>query len=408
MRATHTNILTDRRGRRLKRMSLAQRKVLRQQYEAKMPGWRQPIIGYLVSVLLVALSMFATNLLSSALGHFYFPGAFPILVVLFVAIVWGVGPSLLALFLSAFLIDYFMVPSTDLFDIQRWMDGTQLAPFLVSGLTIAVITAQRERERLKTLAAEQELQAYADELETINQKLEDADQMKDRFLSIASHELKTPITTIRGQAQLAQRRLSKQKPFPNELTADLEGIQLALTRINDQTGRLTSLIDELLDISSIRNGKAELRKRKCDLREICREVVEDQRLLTGRTILLEMPPDPVNISLDRDRISQVFVNLVSNAVKYSPEEKPIEVCIHQEREDVRIQVRDHGKGIRKDQQKHIFETFYRTPDAQSSTKQGLGLGLAISKEIVERHAGQIWCESEHGAGSTFIVELPRR
>jgi len=409
MRATHTDIQIDRRGRRLKHMSLAQRKVLRQQYEAKMPGWRQPIIGYLVSILLVALSMFASNLLSNALGHFYFPGAFPILVVLFVAIVWGVGPSLLALFLSAFWIDYTLVPSADLFDIQRWMDGAQLGPFLISGLTIAVITAQRERERLKTLAAEQELQAYADELETINQKLEDANQMKDRFLSIASHELKTPITTIRGQAQLAQRRLSKQKkPFPDELAVDLEGIQLALTRINDQTGRLTSLIDELLDISSIRNGKVELRKRKCDLREICREVVEDQRLLSGRTILLEMPTDPVNISVDRDQISQVFVNLVSNAVKYSPEEKPIEVCIHQEREDVRIQVKDHGKGIRKDQQKHIFETFYRTPDAQSSTKQGLGLGLAISKEIVERHAGQIWCESEPGVGSTFVVELPRR
>ncbi len=408
MRATHTDIHIDRRGRRLKRMSLAQRKILRQQYEAKMPGWRQPIIGYLVSILLVALAMFATNLLRSALGNFYFPGAFPILAVLFVAIIWGVGPSLLALFLSAFLIDYSLVPSNDLFDIQRWMDGTQLAPFLISGLTIAVITAQRERERLKTLAAEQELQAYADELETINHKLEDASQMKDRFLSIASHELKTPITTIRGQAQLAQRRLSKQKEFPTELATEMEGVQLALTRINDQTGRLNSLIDELLDISSIRNGKVELRKRKCDLREICREVVEDQRLLTGRIILLEMPPDPVNLSIDRDRMSQVFVNLVSNAVKYSPEGKSIEVCVHQEREDVRIQVRDHGKGIRKDQQKHIFETFYRTPDAQASTKQGLGLGLAISKEIVERHAGQIWCESERGEGSTFFVELPHR
>jgi signal transduction histidine kinase len=373
-----------------------------------MPGWRRPIIGYLVSILLVALAMFATSMLKYALGEFYFPAAFPILVVLFVAIVWGVGPSLLALFLSAFLIDYSLVPSNDLFDIQRWMDGTQLAPFLVSGLTIAVITAQRERERLKTLAAEQELQAYADDLETINQKLEDADQMKDRFLSIASHELKTPITTIRGQAQLAQRRLSKQKPFPDELTPDLEGVQLSLTRINDQTVRLTSLIDELLDISSIRNGKVELRKRKCDLRDICKEVVDDQRLLTGRTIQLEMPPDPVNLSIDRDRMSQVLVNLVSNAVKYSPENKPIEVCVHQDQEGTRIQVKDHGKGIRKDQQKHIFETFYRTPDAQASSKQGLGLGLAISKEIIERHAGEIWCESQPGEGSTFFVALPRR
>jgi signal transduction histidine kinase len=384
-------------------MSLAQRKILRQQYEAKMPGWRQPIMGYLVSILLVALAVAATSMLKNVLGDFYFPGALLILAVLFVAIIWGVGPSLLALFLSTILLDYSIMSPTDLFNIQRWMDGVQLVPFIVSGLTVAIITAQRERERLKTLAAEQELQAYAEELETINHKLEDANQMKDRFLSIASHELKTPITIIRGQAQLAHRRLSKQKTLPT----DLEGVPLALDRINSQTGRLTALIDELLDVSSMRNGKAELRKRKGDLREICRETVEDQRLLTGRSILLEMPPDPINLSTDRDRISQVLVNLVSNAVKYSPEEKPIEVCVHQQREDVLIQVRDHGKGIRKDQQTRIFETFYRTPDAQASAKQGLGLGLAISKEIVERHGGQIWCESERGDGSTFFVALPR-
>jgi signal transduction histidine kinase len=228
--------------------------------------------------------------------------------------------------------------------------------------------------------------------------------MKDRFLSIASHELKTPITTIRGQAQLALRRLSKQRSLPD----DLEGVQTALERINDQTSRLTSLIDELLDVSSIRNGKAELRKRRTDLRDICREVVEDQRLLSGRSILLDMPSVPVKLSIDGDRIAQVLVNLVSNAVKYSPEESVVEVCVQQEQDGVLVQVRDHGKGIPEDQQAQIFETFYRTPDAEASTKQGLGLGLAISREIVERHEGQIWCESQPGKGSSFFVKLPLR
>ncbi|MBO0796908.1 MAG: DUF4118 domain-containing protein [Ktedonobacteraceae bacterium] len=402
MKATRTNTYIDSRGRRLKRMSLEQRKALRRQYEAKMPGWRLPIVGYLVSILLVALALVATEMLNGMLGSFYFPGALLVLAVLIVATFWGVGPSLFTLLLSAVLLEYnFALPLWQL-TTKNWMDGLQLLPFVVSGLTVALITAQRERARLKTLIAEQELQDYAQELETINSKLEDANQTKDRFLSIASHELKTPITSIRGQAQLAHRRLSKQKSLPDEL----EAVQTALERINNQTTRLTSLIDELLDVSSIRNGKAELRKRRCDLREVCREVVEDQRLLTDRSILMEMPPDPVNLSIDQDRISQVLVNLVSNAVKYSPEEKPVEVCMQQQPEDVLVCVRDHGKGIPQDQQKRIFETFYRTPDAEASTRQGLGLGLAISKEIVERHNGQIWCESEPGKGSTFFVKLP--
>jgi signal transduction histidine kinase len=402
--ATHTNTYIDSRGRRLKRMSLEQRKALRRQYEAKMPGWRLPIVGYFVSILLVALALMATAMLQGMLGNFYFSGALLVLAVLIVATFWGVGPSLFTLLLSAVLLEYNFTLPPDQLATKNWMDALQLLPFVISGLTVALITAQRERARLKTLVAEQELQEYAQELEAINSKLEDASQTKDRFLSIASHELKTPITTIRGQAQLAHRRLRKQKALSDEL----EVVQTALERINDQTTRLTSLIDELLDVSSIRNGKVELRKRRCDLREICREVVEDQRLLTGRFILLEMPPDPVELSIDRDRISQVLVNLISNAVKYSPEEKPVEVCVQHLPEDVLVRVCDYGKGIAKNQQKRIFETFYRTPDAQASTKQGLGLGLAISKEIVERHKGQIWCESEPGKGSTFFVKLPCR
>jgi len=404
MRATHTDIYVDGRGRRLERISLAQRKALHRQYKAKIPAWRQPLIGYIASVPLVALAIFTTSTLRGVLGDFHFPSALLILAVLIVATVWGVGPSLFTLLLSAVLLEYNFTLPPDQLLIRNWVDGLQLLPFLVSGMIVAIITAQRERARLKTLLAEQELQEYAQELEEINRKLEDASQMKDRFLSIASHELKTPITTIRGQAQLALRRLSKRK----SLSDDLEVAQAALGRINDQTSRLTSLIDELLDVSSIRNGKAELRKRRIDLRDICREVVEDQRLLTGRSILLEMPVEPVKLSIDSDRISQVLVNLVSNAVKYSPEEAVVEVCVQQEREGVLICVRDHGKGIPEDQQAQIFETFYRTPDAQASTKQGLGLGLSISREIVERHEGKIWCESQPGKGSTFFVKLPLR
>ena len=114
----------------------------------------------------------------------------------------------------------------------------------------------------------------------------------------------------------------------------------------------------------------------------------------------------VVVDTDCERIAQVIVNLVSNAVKYSPEGSPVEVRVGTHEAMAHIEVQDHGKGIRKEQQEHIFDTFYRTPDAQASSKFGLGLGLSICKDIVERHGGRIWCESAPGKGSTFLVDLP--
>src|SRR6266700_1561035 len=404
MRATQSEVLFDRRGRRIRRLSLEQRVELRKRYAAEIPGWRRPLIGYVISVPLVAITIWTTLMLRMIMkGFFLFPGSLAVLSVLFVALFWGVGPSLFAIILNTALLSYFFIPApNNQVSIVTYEGMVQLMPFVVTGLITALITAQRERERLKTLAAEQELQAYAMELEEANGKLEEANQTKDRFMSIASHELKTPITTIRGQAQLALRRLARQQ----ESSADLESVHTSLERINEQTGRLTSLIDELMDVSSIRAGKAQLHKRRHDLNVISREVAEDQHLLTGRPILIDISPNPVKAQVDGDRISQVLVNLISNAVKYSPERSPVEITINQDNAQAIIMVRDHGKGIPKEQQERIFETFYRTQDAQSSLKEGLGLGLAISKEIVERHNGRIWVESAPDQGSTFFVELP--
>ncbi|MBV9228515.1 MAG: HAMP domain-containing histidine kinase, partial [Chloroflexi bacterium] len=374
-------------------------------YVANTPRWRHPLIGYLVSVPIVILCAYSIMYLRDFFAkNFLFPDSVMVLPILLVALFWGVGPALFTLLLSTLALDYEVVPPLGQLNLDSWLNTAQFLPFIISGLAIAIIIAQRERARLNALAAEQELQSYAEHLEEINRKLEDASQMKDRFISIASHELKTPITTIRGQAQLVLRRFQKQQ----EQSSETEYARGALEKINEQTGRLTSLIDDLLDVSSIRAGKIELRKRKYDLRDICREVVEDQRLLTGRSITLDMPSDPVKVDADRDRLSQVIVNLISNAVKYSPENRPVEVVVSGQDRVASLRVRDYGKGIAQDQIERIFETFYRTPEAEASSKRGLGLGLAISKDIVERHGGSIWCESEPKKGSTFCVGLPMR
>ncbi len=394
---------------KLVQMSTRQEAVLKKQYNAEKPFWRRPSLGYLLCIPLVGITILSTLFLISIIPPLYFPSTLMILPVLFSALIWGVGPSLFALVLSTLVIDYFFVPPIGQVHLQTWDDVLQLLPFVLAGLVVAVITAQRESAWFHTLIAEQELHERAEQLEQtnhhleqINQQLKEANQLKDHFISIASHELKTPITTIRGYAQLVLRRLSKQ----HDLNPDMVAISTTLEKINNQTSRITALVDELLDMSSIRTGKAELRKKECDLVDICHDVIEDQRLLSGRDIKLAVETSPITMFIDCDRIAQVIVNLVSNASKYSPEGSPVEVSITHSDETAQVAVRDYGKGITKKQQEYIFESFYRTPEAQSSSKSGLGLGLAISKEIVERHNGRIWCESEPRKGSTFYVEIP--
>lgn len=363
------------------------------------------MIGFLATIPVVGMAVLLVLAVRMILpDDFYFPDMPMVLAVLVVSLFWGVGPALLSVLLGAVALDYIYLPPPGQFDLTTSRGLVEVLPFVVVGFTIAFITAQREAARMRALNAEEEAIQRADELEQVNQRLEQANHLKDQFLSMASHELKTPITTIRGQAQIALRRMSKQ----GDLSKDQATTSEALRKIDEQTQRLNSLVDDLLDLSSIRAGKIGLQLQQCDLVEVCREVIEDQRLLTDRVIELETPGEAVTLRGDCNRLGQVMVNLVGNALKYSAEEQP--VCVRVQRDDTvaLVAVRDYGKGITKDQQKQIFEPFYRTPEAQTSSKRGMGLGLAICKDIVERHGGRIWCDSTPGQGTTFLVELPLR
>jgi signal transduction histidine kinase len=251
-------------------------------------------------------------------------------------------------------------------------------------------------------AIEQSLLDLTQELERKDQELERVTAFEDKFILMASHELKTPMTTILGNAQLLLRRVSKMPELSNELA----GIRTAVERINGQTHHLNTLIDEILDLSSLRAGQTNLQVSVFNLAAMFSEIVEEQQVLTGHTIKLELANAPVMLEADSKRLSQVLVNLLDNAHKYSRIETTIKFSIEQLSEDVLFKVSDSGPGILKDQQPHIFEAFYRAPAVRESTKKGLGLGLTICKEIVERHHGYIWCESALDKGSTFFVRLP--
>jgi signal transduction histidine kinase len=279
-----------------------------------------------------------------------------------------------------------------------------------------LITIQREKAQRRALAAEQRAKRHAEELvetnrvlsqshlhlEQLTSHLQQVNQLKDYFFSRASHELKTPITTIRAQTQLVLRHLARSPQAVSEESS----LSPHLRKVEAQTHRLQALIDDLLDMSSLSSGKISLRLTQHDFRSLCSEVVEDQRALSDRHIELGLPSDPVLLRADCERLTQVLTNLVSNAVKYSPGNTIIRVCMSQESTHVTLTVYNDGPAISQEQQTRIFEPFYRTPEAERSLIQGSGLGLSVSKEIIERHEGQIWVESSEGKGTRFFVRLP--
>jgi len=227
-------------------------------------------------------------------------------------------------------------------------------------------------------------------------------EQHDAFINAVTHELKTPMTTISGHTQLLLRRLSRIQ----ELSSEMAVIRTSLESIDGQTRRLNALVNELLELSCIRAGKIDMHAEKCNLRDICCQVVEQQHNLTDRRITLNAPTVSILLEADCARLSQVMFNLVDNAVKYSSPESQVEVYLSQDEEVARMEVRDSGSGIAEDEQQHLFEPFYRGTHMQTTPLSGMGLGLTICKEIVDRHGGRIWCEPRENSGSSFFVELP--
>lgn len=220
---------------------------------------------------------------------------------------------------------------------------------------------------------------------------------KDDFLSIASHELKTPVTSLKAYTQLLQ--MNAKTNLENQKDA-------MLSKMDMQIDKLTMLITDLLDTSKMQNGKLIYNKHFFQLDDLVKEVVEEiQATSATHTIVIEKN-NSLRLCADRERIGQVLSNLLSNAVKYSSNSKKIIVNLDDKNGMAICSVQDFGNGIIKEQQDKIFERFYRVTGKNMHTFPGLGLGLYIAKEIVERHDGKIWFESEEGKGSIFYFSLP--
>ena len=269
------------------------------------------------------------------------------------------------------------------------------------GLTRAVA-------QLAALVVEREgLHRERQEARSREESLREMNQRMDEFVSVASHELRTPLTTLKLFVDLLNKRSHLLTPQRQSITPFLDPHMFDL--MERQVARLERLVGDLLDSSAIQAGRLALRLRPVDLATIVREVC-DERQLTSQSHRMQclIPRQSYPVIADSERISQVLTNFVTNALKYTPEGTEIVVRIQRRGDLARVSVADRGPGIPKAALPHLFDRFYRAPDVgtRSGSRMGVGLGLFISKTIVERHGGRIGVSSALGKGATFWFTLP--
>ena len=266
------------------------------------------------------------------------------------------------------------------------IDYPALVPLLMAFPAAMVYTIWRaQRERDAKREAEIRLAAETEKA-----------QVRGEFLSLASHELRTPITTLKGYAWQVRTMVGRGD-------VDAQRVAERVATIDKQATRLCTLIEQLLDVSRIESGKLRLEPKGEDLAERVARVVADMRVGTGRWIEYE-GPQLLESCFDGVRFDQVVMNLVSNAVKFSPADRPITVSLADEGEVARLSVRDHGSGIPAHRLPHIFERYYQGHGGEAVG--GLGIGLYVSREIIEMHGGTIVARNHPDGGAEFAVRLP--
>jgi len=261
---------------------------------------------------------------------------------------------------------------------------TELANDLAYGITtIRLNIANKQAEKI---------------LKNENIRLQELDRMKSEFVSIVSHDLRTPLTSIMGFADTIMRKKLK-------LTEKQKATFIGYIR--EESRRLSRLISDYLDLSKIESGKFELNLKNVNIRKVINSTVEMFLANTKKTKLKwEFGPGLPEIKLDKDRITQVLQNLIDNAIKYSPISSTIDIIVKKELNNIIVSVNDEGQGVPDEEKNKVFDRYYRLKNEVTRKEQGTGLGLTISKAIVERHGGKIWVENNSPVGSRFIFTVP--
>lgn len=277
-------------------------------------------------------------------------------------------------------------------------DLVEVAGRIERGEHLALLPPARGGEPAQLVAAMAAMAAAVSEREAIAER---EIELREQFLGTAAHELKTPLTVLKGYSLLLARQLERG-------TSDSARLPVIVRELVVHTDRLEELINDLLDVSRIQRGRLELRYEERDLVALARDVIErfdrDPRR-DGRHILSLAAPSSVIAAFDPHRLEQVLVNLVDNAIKYSPDGGEVRVRVERDRAEAAIAVEDEGLGISREDQARLFQPFMRLLD-QRQVIPGTGLGLYISSEMVRSHGGSLTVESELSVGTTFTVRLP--
>jgi len=264
---------------------------------------------------------------------------------------------------------------------------------LLMSLLVFLVTRSQVNARASAERASAEQQRLASEAQA-------AVRIRDEFLSVAAHELRTPLTSLKLQLQLLFRQLHQKEPL------DLSRLERGVETCERQMTRLTKLVDNLLDVSRLSSGRMELQLESLELGELVRELARrfEMEAQTVNVRLEVDAPVPMTGRWDRLRLEQVITNLLSNALKYG-HGAPVDVHVRGDEHQARLEVRDRGIGIAPEDAERVFDRFERA--VSSRHYGGLGLGLFITRQLVEAHGGHIFLESHPGEGTTFIVVLPR-
>jgi signal transduction histidine kinase len=226
------------------------------------------------------------------------------------------------------------------------------------------------------------------------------DELKDDFVATVSHELRTPLAAVYGAAETLRRQ---------DLPASTDDRERLLTIIAEESDRLARVVNDILLASHLDSGRLRLEADCVNPIDLAQGVIEVIEARGDENVVIQLLAEPglPDVTGDGDRLRQVLLNLVENAIKFSPGGAQVEIRVEAVRDDLlRFAVRDRGLGIAPADQRRIFEKFYRADPNLTSGVGGTGLGLYICRELVRRMSGRIWVESEHGAGSRFVVELP--
>ncbi|MGQ7855604.1 ATP-binding protein [Pedobacter sp. WC2501] len=266
-----------------------------------------------------------------------------------------------------------------------------------SGIPYCILhTASDVTDMVKAKKAikETELQREALDQEQILISIKE-DQQKNDFISMVSHELKTPLTSISAYVQLMQSRSLTDTFVAN-----------TLAKVQKQIRKMSTLISSFLNVSRLESGEIQLNPSHFDLNKLIHDLVEDLRLIYPTNQIDFEEGDAKLIYADKDKIGSVISNLISNAVKYSDQKSTVLVESETRENEIHVSVTDHGIGINAHDLGKIFDRFYRVESHETETISGFGIGLYLSAEIINRHNGKIWVESKYGEGSTFHFEIP--